>query len=77
MKDATAERIEPVRWLTASHPHICCECGAEIWKGQRFAHYVEILAPDCYGRRARMPHNYCVECGQLLEDSLTTTEQVQ
>jgi DNA-directed RNA polymerase subunit RPC12/RpoP len=69
--------IGPVLWLMASHPHRCAECGEKIWTGERFAHYVEILAVDCYGRHARMPHDYCAECGHLLEDSLTTTEAVK
>jgi hypothetical protein len=71
------ERIEPVRWMMASRPHTCCECGEGIWVGMRFAHYVEILAANSYGRHARIPHDYCAECGELLEDSLTTTEAAQ
>jgi hypothetical protein len=71
------DRIEPVRWLIASHPHTCCECGVEIWTGTRFAHYVEILAAESTGLRPRYPHDYCAECGRLLEDSLTTTEMVR
>jgi hypothetical protein len=70
------ETIEPVRWMMASGSHICCECGEEIWLGMRFAHYVEILARDACGKSRRVPHDYCAECGQLLEDSLTTTETV-
>lgn len=70
------EKVETVRWMIATHPHVCCECQAEIWAGMKFAHYVEVLAVLATGKRPRFPHDYCEECGHLLEDSLTTTEAV-
>jgi hypothetical protein len=76
MTDATKEKTEPVRWVIAGHPHACCECGAPISRGEKFAHWVEILAGDSYGKHARVPRDYCEPCGRLLEDSLTTTEMV-
>jgi hypothetical protein len=76
MTDATKEKAEPVRWVIAGHPHACCEIGAPISRGEKFAHWIEILAPDEFKRRAHVPHDYCEPCGHLLEDSLTTTEMV-
>ena len=70
------EKLERVHWMMASRPHTCCECGEDILPGMRFAHWIEVLAKDCYGKQLRVPHDYCAECGRLLEDSLTTTETV-
>ena len=70
------DEAKRVHWMMASHSHKCHECGEEILRGIRFAHYTDILAPY-NGCSERIPYDYCEECGHLLEDSLTTTETVQ
>jgi hypothetical protein len=73
-----ATAITGIHWKTVQVPHSCHECGAPILPGDRMAAWTEVTVHS-WGNHPTHDHIhrvYCVECGHLLEDSLTTTENV-
>ena len=70
-------RAAHVTWSVASHSIECDECPVLIMVGERMGSYTE-RGLDGYAacRVFRRTRHYCAECAQLLEDSLTTTENV-
>jgi RNase P subunit RPR2 len=56
---------------------ICDECSAAIWPGDDMVVYDDIAHDGVRGGApTHFKRHYCGACGQLLEDSLTTTETV-
>jgi hypothetical protein len=63
----------PVRWSVCLLRRPCSECGETIPAGEPMARWTEIDGAFPYPP-IRVPRHYCKPCGELLEDSLTTTE---
>lgn len=57
-------------WIT------CHDCAGLVRPGDSYAKWREIVSQ--YPKRSYgVWRNYCVDCGPLLEDSLTTTKDVK
>ena len=67
----TANAIAGLTWITARHPRLCDEDGAEILAGDRMAIYGD-EAVHFPLKHSHTTRHYCEPCGHLLEDSLTT-----
>jgi len=64
-----------VRWSESQNVYLCDECNGLIQPGDRMARWTE-EGLGSYGFPFHINRRYCEDCGQLLEDSLTTTEAV-
>jgi len=74
---AAGSALSEVVWVTARHAHSCDECTAEIHAGESMAIYndVFVIRNGINGSdHLSITRHYCLQCGYLLEDSLTTTE---
>jgi hypothetical protein len=58
------------RWIT------CHDCAGLIRPGNGYAMWREHISKYPYKSESIWRH-YCIECGPLLEDSLTTTKDVK
>ncbi len=72
VRDAAGQVL--LKWIEAPVANICDECGEPIASGDTMARYIEICPGDWGQSRVRIGRDYCKSCGELLEDSLTTTE---
>ena len=70
--------VNGVRWSMLHGTYKCAECAEIILPGERMATWDDVTVGkagpprhDCTRR------HYCEGCGELLEDSLTTTEMVR
>jgi hypothetical protein len=61
---------KPLRWGDAKVADICEECSDPIRPGDEMAAFNEVYFSD---KRRQVTKHYCKGCGDLLEDSLTTT----
>lgn len=64
---------------TARIADVCDECCGPIWPGDPMVIYVEryLEGPTLKPQERYVTRHYCGGCGKLLEDSLTTTEEVR
>lgn len=65
-------RASVVHWHTATVVLGCSECGEVAYPGERYVTYLDRCVNGPTTKRT-----YCDGCGKLLEDSLTTTEEVK
>lgn len=65
-------KVSVVHWHTATVPMGCSECDDSVYPGERYVTYLDRCVNGSTIKRI-----YCDGCGKLLEDSLTTTEQVK
>jgi len=66
-----------MKWVRAAVAEICDECSDPIAPGEEMATRQVPLPIDSFGRKHHVHRTWCKECGELLEDSLVTTEAVQ
>ena len=70
--------IPGLEWRNALRRIECAECGHVVCTGERYALYTEVLAITVLTREHCSTKSLvCHDCGVLIEDSLTTTEDVQ
>jgi len=75
LRDANGKLL--LRWTRAQLAEICAEADCPISPGDEVAVYDDVASGDGKGGRPlHITRRYCKSCGQLLEDSLTTTETV-
>ena len=78
MSDAT-NNLTGVRWSLLHGTHQCEECRTIILPGQRMATWDDVTVDHTLAT-SRLCHKlrrFCGNCGELLEDSLTTTEMIR
>lgn len=69
---------EPPREITivkASIPDVCDECREAVRPGEEMVLYVERCFTEYSGVARYFSRHYCKPCGELLRDSLLTTEE--